>query len=49
MKKAEVEWRRGKVEGIRLIASELGLNLDLNLPSGLNLNRSLPIGVRRDE
>ena len=47
---AEVE-AKGEVEkvkdkGTRLIASELGLNLDLNLPLGLNLNLILPLWLR---
>jgi hypothetical protein len=39
--KGEVE--NVKDKGMRLIVSELGLNLDLNLPLGLNLDLSLPV------
>lgn len=45
---AKREGENVKDKGMRLIASELGLNLDLNLPLGLNLNLNqiLPLKLR---
>ena len=42
--RSEVEVENMKDKGMRFIASELGLNLSLNLPLGLNL--ILPLKLR---
>jgi hypothetical protein len=44
--KAKGEVENVKDKGMRLIASELGLNLDLNLALGLNLDIRLPMRLR---
>jgi hypothetical protein len=43
---AKVEVENLKDQGMRLMASWLGLNLDLNLPLGLNLDLSIPLSLR---